>query len=395
MAAKRRSLMRSGCVRALAMMVICITWVLTCAAAPAAELTMWTMPYEGAYPGGLAIDQDGRVYVAASGGREIYRLDPATDSYCGWGVGERPQDVTIADGVVFCTVQGGNTIVYFDPAGQSVNTAPIPFSDVGPREIHRGPNSADGKLVFWIGEWNAPGVLRYEYDPALDAPDVIGTPTERGAVQTVATVLPAVVSAEHERFSYDVTLMPDPEPLPAAGAERSFTEWAVPIANPPGVWDIAAAEDGTLWISCSMPFLYRLDPIAGSIQGLETIQDVIIASGLLPASDGSIWFGNILRGAIGHFDPALGLSEVWRIPWTGEVYDLVFGPDGAIWYTDRVADAVGRLDIVSNEATVYLLPWKSEPLLLAFDADGALWFTASSGNYIGRLVVTESGKLEP
>jgi len=81
----------------------------------------------------------------------------------------------------------------------------------------------------------------------------------------------------------------------------------------------------------------------------------------------------------------LGLSETWRIPGTGEVYDLIFDAQGRIWYTDRVGDAIGRLDVGSGEVIVFALPSDSEPLHLAIDSNGDVWFTAGSGGYVGRL----------
>ena len=139
----------------------------------------------------------------------------------------------------------------------------------------------------------------------------------------------------------------------------------------------------------STSLLLRFDPSVETLQWMETIQNVAIFQGLLPSSDGSIWFGNIVEGGIGHFDPAIGLSEVWRIPGTGEIYDLAFGGDGRIVYTDRTADAIGVLDTETGEAAIYRLSEDSEPLYLAIDRDGAVWFTAGSGNYIGRLVISD------
>jgi streptogramin lyase len=377
--------MRAGHAVAGIAMVICITFGVFVAASEDATLTTWAMPYSSAFPAGLAIDAEGRVHTAAAGGREVFRLDPANDAYRSWGVGQGPQDVVLIDGVVFCTIPDEDFVVYFDPEGVSVSTRLVPFPGAGPRTIRRGADTGDGKVVLWISERNEAGILSYTYDPATDAPMAVGVPSDQTATPTSIDVVPTVWPAAYEQYAYNVGLIPDPEllsPLRTAGA---FTEWRIPVDIPPGIADLAVAMDETLWISGSLPFLYRMDPDAGTLQALETIQNVIIANGLLPASDGSIWFGNLLEGAIGHFDPNLGISEVWRIPGTGEVYDLAFGPDGAVWYTDRAGSAIGRLDVEADQATVYPLAEDSEPLDLFVDADGSVWFVAGSGNYIGRL----------
>jgi len=350
-------------------------------------LVMWDMPFAEAFPAGLSLGPDGTIYVAANGGTEVIRLDPANDVYRSWGVGDGPEDVTVIDGVPFCTVGGANLIVYFHSEGLSTNSSRIPFPDVGPGEIHRGENSDTGNYVFWIVERDVLGVLQYECNTAIDAPQAFYDPSDGSIGSRSVPVSPQLVASEYEAFSYDVAYIPDPEPIAPSGTSYPFSEWPLPLGDDYYVQDLAVADDGALWISFGAPFLYRLDPVAGTLQLLETIQNVAIMQGLLPAADGSIWFGNIVDGSIGHFDRILGVSEVWRIPGTQEIYDLAFARDGAIWYTDRLADAIGRFDPSTGDVAVYPLPEDSEPLYLAIDADGAIWFTAGFGNAIGRLTI--------
>jgi outer membrane protein assembly factor BamB len=352
-------------------------------AEPSVALSRWPLPYAGGYPAGIDIDAAGRVYVAVVGGMEILRLDPATDRYRSWGVGEGPEDVVVVGDLALCSVGQANQLVYFHPDSQAVSSVVLPSPDVGLMEIHRGPNAPSGDLVFWVAETTAQGVLRYTFDPA-DAPGVVGSQTNAPMPRQETSSSLAVLSTSYESFPYDVSLMPSPAPISPSQVRGAITEWRLDIED---YWveDIAVAADGTVWISAGVPFLFRLDPAAGTLRMMETIRNAAIFQGLLPAADGSIWFGNLLEGGIGHFDPVLGVSETWRIPGAGEVYDLVFDAEGAIWYTDRVGDAIGRLDVRSGEATVFSLPADSEPLHLAVDAAGNIWFTAGSGNYIGRL----------
>ncbi|MBU0595753.1 hypothetical protein KJ567_03605, partial [Candidatus Bipolaricaulota bacterium] len=241
--------------------------------------------------------------------------------------------------------------------------------------------------VFWIAERDVPGILRFEYRPAIDAPAADGDPSEQSAGRRIMAIEPRSVTAGYVAFAYNVAYIPAATAIAPSGTWYPFTEWRLPIGPDFYVQDITVAGDGKLWISFGAPTLFRFDPVAGTLQEMETIQNVAIFQGLLPAADGSIWFSNIVEGSIGHFDPAVGVSEVWRIPGTGEVYDLAFARDGAIWYTDRIGDAIGRFDPWTGEATVYSLPEGSEPLYLAIDAEGAVWFSAGSGNFIGRLTI--------
>jgi len=351
------------------------------------SLVMWDMPFAEAFPAGLSLGPDGMVYLAANRGTEVIRLDPTNDVFRSWGVGQGPEDVTVVDGVPFCTVSGPDLIVYFHSEGLGTNSAPIPFADVDPGEIHRGKDTDAGNQVYWIADRGVPGVLRFEYRPTIDAPEVFYDPSDQSAQRRTVPVSPRQVTPDYEAFSYDVAYIPAPVPIASVSVSYPFSQWLLPLGDDFYVQDIAVANDGALWISFGAPFLFRLDPLAGTLQQMETIQNVAIFQGLLPAADGSIWFGNIIDGSIGHFDRVLGVSEVWRIPGTEEIYDLAFARDGAIWYTDRIADAIGRFDPQTGDVTVYPLPEGSEPLYLAIDADGAIWFTAGSGNAIGRLTI--------
>jgi len=352
--------------------------------AAGATLDTWSMPFSGSFPGGIALDEDGRVYTVASGGMETIRLDPAEDLFRSWGVGERPDDVTVAEGAVFCTVADANRIVYFDPESLGVTTATLPFEGIGPGEIHRGPVTEEGNVVFWIAERYASGLLRFEYDPELDDPGIYGEPSDYEAPRQTSTLEPQRVESTYERFAYEIAYMPDPYPLETRRESDPYTDWSLPHDD---LWvsDIAPTTDGKVWISAGLPILFRFNPEEETLQEMETAPNVSIFQGLLADPDGSIWYGDLQEGSIGHFDPSIGLSEVWRIPGASEPFDLALDADGGIWFTDRISDLIGRLDRATGEVSLYALPAGSEPLYLAIDGEGAVWFSAGSGNFIGRL----------
>ena len=372
------------CVGTVVLLISCVLG-LAVTAAQTASLTVWNMPYATAFPGGIALD-DGMLYVACAGGMEVYRLDPGSDIFRGWGVSEGPQDVTVAAGIAFASVREADQIGYFNPGGLATNSALVPFQDVGLGEIHRGADTTDGKYVFWIAETYVHGVLSFEYDPS-DRPDAIYDPSDQGAYRTVEAIEPEEISVAHEQFAYDTSLMPAPYAFAVTNESPPFAEWRLPLPDDIWVTDLAVANGGAIWISVGLPILFRFDPAGGTLQEMETIPDASIFQGLLPDPDGSIWFSNLNHGSIGHFDPTTGLSEEWRVPGVGEVYDLVFDADGCVWFTDRVGDAIGRLDPSTSEALVYPLAEGSEPLYLAIDDAGDVWFSAGSGNYVGRLHV--------
>ena len=350
-----------------------------------AELTMWSLPVADLYPAGIALDGS-MLYAAAAGGMETYRLDPDANVFRTWGVGDEPQDVVVVDGIPFTTVRSGSFVVSFHPDSLATTTSTVPFPDVSVGEIHRGLDTDEGHAVLWIAEMGAAGFLRFEHDPLL-SPTPFGHPQDREVDSSVISIDATVVEVGHEIYDYDTSLIPDPEPFAAGTTSPPYTEWRLSLGDDVRVTDIAAAHDGTLWISAGLPFLLRYDPVAETLQWLETIQNVWIFQGLLPAPDGSIWLSNLVEGSIGHLNAKTGLSEVWRIPGTEEVYDMAFDGQGNIWYTDRVGDAIGRLSPQNGTADVFLLPEGSGPLYVAVGDTGDVWFSAGSGNFLGRLKV--------
>jgi streptogramin lyase len=347
-------------------------------------LTIWELPYERAFPAGIALDSANRVAVATSGGREVYRLDPTTNTFRSWGVGERPASVAIIDDVIFCSVEGSNQFVYFNPESLGVSTWVLPFSGVGPRELEHGITTSQDTTMLWMTEWSQLGVLRMEYDPAAHFPGIYGVPSDSAATPEIVSTTIAAGAAVHEQFSYNVSAVPEPYTVSTVHASPPFKEWVFSLGDF-AIYDVAPASDGKVWISFGAPFLLRLDPEKDTLQEIETIPNALIFNGLLAASDGSIWFADLAGGAIGHLDLALGISESWRIPGSEDIYDLAFTGDHEVWYTDRLADTIGHLNLATSEFTVYSLPDDSEPLYLKIDGNGDIWFSAGTGNYIGRL----------
>ncbi len=354
-------------------------------AAHSATLTVWKIPHGESFPAGMAMDTRGWVYVALAAGREVFGLNPSTNTFRSWGVGEGPAAVAVVDEAVFCSVQDANQVVWLHPDGLGVTTAVLPFLDFGPRELVRGAETAAGKTLLWMTSWEEAAVLQFAYDPAIEAPGVVGEPTELSASPETVVIEETTLAADYEAFPYNVAVLPDPYGITPVPAANGLTKWALPLPDDYAVYDLAPAADGTVWISFGAPFLLRLDPDAHTLQELETIPNAAILNGLYAAADGSVWFSNLVEGGIGHLDLSLGFSETWRIPGAEDIYDLVFDEEGALWYTDRVADSIGRLDIATGILTIYPLPVGSEPLNLLVDDAGHVWFSAGLGNYIGRL----------
>jgi virginiamycin B lyase len=110
-------------------------------------------------------------------------------------------------------------------------------------------------------------------------------------------------------------------------------------------------------------------------------------SGLLPASDGSLWFTD--NAAIGRITTGGEITE-FTGPLTSESRPsgLVAGVDGYLWFIDH--RAIGRISL-DGTITEFPLVASSQPADLVLGAEGAIWFTDGFNAAIGR--ITEGGEV--
>jgi hypothetical protein len=83
------------------------------------------------------------------------------------------------------------------------------------------------------------------------------------------------------------------------------------------------------------------------------------------------------------------------LPPGSQVNGMVLGPDNAIWFTDGGLNKIGRVDRNGNFKEFPLPHGGSKPQGITVGNDGALWFTEKAGNRIGSItpishIVTET-----
>lgn len=106
--------------------------------------------------------------------------------------------------------------------------------------------------------------------------------------------------------------------------------------------------------------------------------------------DGSLWFADTARGALGRVDPIGVVSELPLAPADSSPQDLAVAPDGAIWITQAAVDQVSRV-APDGSTSSFALPTGAAPSGIAAAPDGAVWVTETGRNRIAR--ITSGGSL--
>ena len=78
-------------------------------------------------------------------------------------------------------------------------------------------------------------------------------------------------------------------------------------------------------------------------------------SGITVASDGTIWFTEWGKNAIGHLVPGVGLTEFTVPTPDAGLAGITLGPDGAFWFAEQYADQIGRIT-ADGQITEYPIP---------------------------------------
>jgi virginiamycin B lyase len=180
-----------------------------------------------------------------------------------------------------------------------------------------------------------------------------------------------------------------------------------PITVPSGVsfWHIAAATDGSLWVS-DIGNTRRLGRIAadGTFTGYPLTGFGLnpLPYSLTTGPDGNVWFtvalttldGSPAGGAIGRMTPS-GTMTAFPVP-TGNAFDNAYGlpitqgPDGNIWFCEQTAGKIAKIT-TSGTITEYQIPTNlALPTGIAGGPDGNVWFVEYGGK-VGR--ITPSGAI--
>jgi virginiamycin B lyase len=178
----------------------------------------------------------------------------------------------------------------------------------------------------------------------------------------------------------------------AAATGRAAAAEPTPIELPQGTraQALAFGPDGRLWFTASKYGVQEDTDVVGSTSLSGERREYALPArtlttigGIVSGSDGSLWFADTARSAIGRVTLGGTVTETPLTP-GATPQAVAVGPDGAVWFTETEADRVGRID-PNGEVATFPLPSGAEPAGLASGSDGALWIAEHGISRIARL----------
>ena len=178
-----------------------------------------------------------------------------------------------------------------------------------------------------------------------------------------------------------------------AGAPSSpadVTEFPLPHANS-RPYTIVAGPDGSLW------FTESSRGAIGRITPTGTITEFSVPAGpgsgpygITLGADGNLWFTERFANQIGRITPTGTITE-FEVPTPdAQPWDITAMPDGTFWFTEENVDQVAVID-QSGNVVEYPTGVGQFPTFITTGPDGNVWFTEEIGNNIVRLDPDDPG----
>lgn len=174
------------------------------------------------------------------------------------------------------------------------------------------------------------------------------------------------------------------------------TEYVIPAsAGTPR--DIAAAPDGSLWMTTLDRSLLRFEPSYGVL----TVIPLPVGSmsvDIAVDSSGFVWFTEGWEDRIAMFHPTTGELFEWDLAPGSQPLGIAVHSNGTVWFAERSGNRIGGLfpanmagsastPYPANLIREYALTGDAAPTGLTIDKTlGHIWFTAERTHQVGRLI---------
>jgi streptogramin lyase/tRNA A-37 threonylcarbamoyl transferase component Bud32 len=290
-----------------------------------ADATAFSTSVEvGLDPTGVAVGEDGDLWVINQGDSTVSRIDPDsgedTSTKSTLGI---PTGVAAGEGAVWITngfggPSGTGQVVRLDLADESVEPA---FDDSG--------NAKAIVVAFgsiWLADADRDAVLKYDPED-LDAPP-IEIPTDEDANASAAPRSLSVGTGAAQGIWVanelgDTVLRIDPETNEVADRIQVESPTAV-AAGASGVWVTSEINDRVV----------RFDAADGrTLRTYQTPDGVLDGPTSIVIAPAGVWFGSVLESAIARLDPQTDAIE--RIAIDGITGGMVVDANGHVWVAVR------------------------------------------------------------
>jgi streptogramin lyase len=289
---------------------------------PSAGAFVQTIPV-GEDPTGVAIGEDGDLWVINQGDSTVSRIDPdsgeVTSTKSTLGI---PTGVAAGEGAVWITngfggPSGSGEVVRVDLTDETVEGA-FPSGNAKAIVVAFGST--------WLADADRDLVLKYDPENLDAAPVEIPTdddPNASAAPRSLAVGTGVAEGIWVANELGDTVLRIDPE--------TNEVGLRIQVESP-----FAVAADGSgVWVSSELKDVVHLfDPADGrSVRTFDTADGVLDGPTAIVIAPGGIWFGSDLERAVARLDPDTDLID--RVEIDGITGDMAVDAGGDVWVAVR------------------------------------------------------------
>jgi copper transport protein len=305
---------------------------------PAVSLRFSELPLSSdANPYGIAVDQNGTVWVAESGSGNLASYQPTTRVFTEFPLpqsGSRPFYIAIdKTSAVWISETQYNQIVMFNPSTNTFKQYSVPTTGAVPGGI-----TVDRNGNIWFTEELADKIARLN---------------------------------------------------PVTG---NITEFQIPTPNAIPI-QIAVDARGAIWFTESKGGkIGMMNPVTEAITEYQPQNRTLLGpTGITVTPDGSVWFTEHAGNRITQFNVINQTFQSYTIP-TPQAFPFgITYHANRIWFVEHIANAIGSLDVATGTFSNFPVPNNSSDVqLLSVDQAGNIWFTLPATNVLGVLTSTTS-----
>jgi serine/threonine-protein kinase len=289
-----------------------------------AGATAFNMPVSvGQDPTGVAIGEDGDLWVINQGDSTVSRIDPdsgeVTSTKSTLGI---PSGVAVGEGAVWITngfggPSGSGEVVRVDLTDESVEAA---FPSANAKAIVVAFGS------IWLADADRDLVLRYDPENLDAAPDQIPTDEDTSSSAAPRSLSVGTGTAEGIWVANelgDTVLRIDPDTNEVADP--------IPVESPFSI----AADGSGVWVTSELDDKVHLfDPADGRpVRTFDTADGVLDGPTAIVIASGGVWIGSDLETAVARLDPNSNLID--RVEIDGITGGIAVDAGGDVWVAVR------------------------------------------------------------
>jgi serine/threonine-protein kinase len=273
-------------------------------------------------PTGVAIGEDGDLWVINEGDSTVNRIDPdsgeVTTTESTLGI---PTGVAAGEGAVWITngfgSQSGTQVVMVEPSDDSVEVA-------FPSDNAKAIVAAFGSI--WLADADRDRVLRYDPEDLSEEPNVIPVDDDEIADETPRSLAVGTGAAEGIWVVNELG-----ETVVRIDHESNEVRSTFQVDAPTAV----AADDSGIWVTSeTLDRVHHLDPVDGrairTYQAVDGVPDGPTAIAIAPSG---VWVGSDLDTAVARIDPESDTIERLRVG--GITGWIAVDGRGDVWVTVR------------------------------------------------------------